>query len=207
MKKGFGKKLSKKNKIFKGISELQRKPRNSSVWNDLLKVKQLYLKGRVMIVGNGKRIDFWEYPWCGMVALKDKFRELYDICIDQNKSVAEMTQRGWRMNFRRWLNENQQNQLRQLRDMLAACALSTENDMVKWIWEKSGTFSVKSMYNHLFSLEGSNPKKKLWKAKLPMKIKIFMWLIDANAILTKDNLSKKNGKGTTDVSSAIFLKV
>jgi hypothetical protein len=40
-----------------------------------------------------------------------------------------------------------------------------------------------------------------------MKIKIFMWLIDANAILTKDNLSKKNGKGTTDVSSAIFLKV
>jgi hypothetical protein len=148
-----------------------------------------------MIVGNGKRIDFWEDPWCGMVALKDKFRGLYDICIDQNKSVAEMAQRGWRMNFRRRLNENQQNQLRQMRDMLSACALSTEKDMVKWIWEKSGTFSVKSMYNHLFSLEGNNPTKKLWKAKVPMKIKIFMWLIDANAILTKDNLSRKNWEG------------
>jgi hypothetical protein len=85
--------VRKKYKIVKGISELHRKPRNSSVWNDLLKVKQLYLKGRIMIVGNGKRVDFWEDPWCGMVALKDKFRELYDICTDQNKSVAEMAQR------------------------------------------------------------------------------------------------------------------
>jgi hypothetical protein len=120
-----------------------------------------------MIVGNGKRIDFWEDPWCGMVALKDKFRGLYDICIDQNKSVAEMAQRGWRMNFRRRLNENQQNQLRQMRDMLSACALSTEKDMVKWIWEKSGTFSVKSMYNHLFSLEGNNQKRNCGKLKYP----------------------------------------
>jgi mannosylglycoprotein endo-beta-mannosidase len=159
--------VRKKYRIFKGISELQRKPRNSLVWNDLLKVKQLYLKGRIMIVGNGKRIDFWEDPWCGMVALKDKFRGLYDICIDQNKSVAEMAQRGWRMNFRRWLNENQQNQLRQMRDMLSPCALSTEKDIVKWIWEKSGTFSVKSMYNHLFSLEGNNQKRNCGKLKYP----------------------------------------
>jgi hypothetical protein len=40
-----------------------------------------------------------------------------------------------------------------------------------------------------------------------MKIKIFMWLVDANAILTKDNLSRKIGREIKDVSSAIFLKV
>jgi hypothetical protein len=73
----------KKYKIVRGISKLQRNPRNLSVWNDLLKVKQLYLKGRVMLVGDGKRIDFWEDPWCGVVALKDKFRELFDICTQQ----------------------------------------------------------------------------------------------------------------------------
>jgi hypothetical protein len=110
-------------------------------------------------------------------------------------SVEEMAQRGWRLTFRRWLNESQQTQLRQLRDMLSACALSNEKDRVKWIWEKSGAFSVKSMYNHLFSLERNNPKKALWKAKVPMKIKIFMWLVDAKAILTKDNLSRKNWQG------------
>jgi hypothetical protein len=79
--------------------------------------------------------------------------------------------------------------------MLAICALSTKKDLVKWMWEESDTFSVKSMYNHLFSLEVNNPKKKLWEAKIPMKIKIFVWLIDANAILTKDNLSRKNWQG------------
>jgi hypothetical protein len=110
------------------------------------------------------------------------------------------------MNFRRWLNESQQNQLRQLRDMLPACALSNEKDLVKWTWEKSGTFSVKSMYKHLFSLDINNPNKKPWEAKIPMKVKIFMWLICANAILTKDNLSRKNWQGDKRCFSAMFLK-
>lgn len=58
--------------------------------------------------------------------MKDKFRELFDICTEPKRSVTEMSERGWRMNFHRWLNERAQNQLRQLRDMLAACALSNE---------------------------------------------------------------------------------
>jgi hypothetical protein len=33
---------------------------------------------------------------------------------------------GWRMNFRKWLDERAQNQLRQMRDMLAAFPLSNE---------------------------------------------------------------------------------
>jgi hypothetical protein len=54
--------------------------------------------------------------------------------------------------------------------------------MVKWTWEKFGKFSVKSMYKHLFSLETNNPNKKLWEAKIPMEVKIFMWLIHEDAI-------------------------
>ena len=37
--------------------------------------------------------------------------------------------------------------------------------------------------------------KKLWKAKLPLKIKVFMWLVKLNAILTRDNLSRKGWQG------------
>jgi hypothetical protein len=66
--------------------------------------------------------------------------------------------------------------------MLAACAHSNEKDMVKWTWEKFGKFYVKSMYKHLFSLETNNPNKKLWEAKIPMEVKIFMWLIHEDAI-------------------------
>jgi len=35
----------------------------------------------------------------------------------------------------------------------------------------------------------------IWKAKIPLKIKNFMWLIYNNAILTKDNLIKRKWVG------------
>jgi hypothetical protein len=44
------------------------------------------------------------------------------------------------------------------------------------------------MYDHLCSSEINNPN---WKAKIPLKVQIFMWLIQQEAILTKDNLAKK----------------
>ncbi len=33
--------------------------------------------------------------------------------------------------------------------------------------------------------------KKIWKFKIPLKIKIFLWLVLKNRILTKDNLFKR----------------
>jgi hypothetical protein len=39
--------------------------------------------------------------------------------------------------------------------------------------------------------------KKIWKAKIHLKIKIFMWLVSQNVILTKDNLVKRKWKGST----------
>ena len=52
--------------------------------------------------------------------------------------------------------------------------------------------SVKSMYAQLCRDETEAPNKKIGKQKNPLKVKIFMWLIWQNAILTKDNLSGKN---------------
>jgi hypothetical protein len=39
----------------------------------------MYLAGRIMKVGNGADTDFWEDPWCGNIALKSRFRSLYEI--------------------------------------------------------------------------------------------------------------------------------
>jgi hypothetical protein len=41
------------------------------------------------------------------------------------------------------------------------------------------------------------PTKNICKAKLPLKIKLFMWLIQQGAILTKDNLVKIKWQGDT----------
>jgi hypothetical protein len=41
-----------------GIVQLKNKPCNSPVWNDLIEIKELYLNGRTIQIGNGKYIDF-----------------------------------------------------------------------------------------------------------------------------------------------------
>ena len=179
----------------KNIAQLKVKPVNSPVWNDLLKIKDIYLKGRVMCVGNGQFTDFLRDSWCGMISLKEKFPDLFDICNETTGSVALFANRGWNLSFRRWLDERQQESVRKLRDMLAPCALSSERDYPKWLGERDGKFSVKSQYASLWAADTEDKNKNLWKAKIPLKIKVFMWLVKSNAILTKDNLSKKGWQG------------
>jgi hypothetical protein len=63
---------------------------------------------------------------------------------------------------------------------------------VSWKWIVSKTFSVKSVYEHLTKDDSGSSYKRIWKAKIPAKIKAFMWLIEQGAILTKDNILKRN---------------
>jgi len=51
------------------------------------------------------------------------------------------------------------------------------------------------MYDHLSLDESGSNFKHLWKAKLPYKIKIFLWLLEKGVILTKDNLIKRKWVG------------
>jgi hypothetical protein len=60
---------------------------------------------------------------------------------------------------------------------------------------KNKVYSIKSMYTHLCRVDVAEPNKKIWKAKIPLKNKIFMWLIHQDAILTKNNLLKRNWQG------------
>ena len=68
-------------------------------------------------------------------------------------------------------------------------------DTPVWRWNKTNIFSTKSVYEFLTR---ENPRKHfrhIWKAKIPYKIKIFMWLVENNAIITKDNLIRRHWIG------------
>jgi hypothetical protein len=180
----------------KWIAQLSYKASNSPVWNDLIKIKHYYTSGRVINLGNGKNVDFWNDSWCGSLSLKDRFPNLFEICFDQKCSVATICHRKWRLHFRRWLSEELQNQLRDLHNMLFKYKCDEHADKAIWKWEKSGKFSVKSLYKHTFGNGDGEENKQLWNAKLPLKIKIFMWLTLQDSILTKDNLLKRKWKGS-----------
>jgi hypothetical protein len=72
------------------IGLLSKNPKNSPVWNDLLKVRNVYLKERSMVVGNGKNTSFWHDRWCGLISLVDKFPDLYKISNEQDCFVEYM---------------------------------------------------------------------------------------------------------------------
>jgi len=52
------------------------------------------------------------------------------------------------------------------------------------------------MYLYLIDTQTPFCHKKIWKLKIPLKIKIFLWFLQKRVILTKDNLARKNWKGS-----------
>lgn len=136
-------------------------------------------------MGNGYVTDFWKDPWIGRRPLKDTFPGLFVVCNDSEITVNVAFQRGWQLQFRRWLTVD----LLIMKDMLEGFVCSwvpnAVEDRAQWALCKNGKFTVRSMYNLPTDKGLHRPFKHLWKAKLPSKIKIWTWLIWHNAIATK----------------------
>jgi hypothetical protein len=67
------------------------------------------------------------------------------------------------------------------------------NDIPIWDWTKSGQFNVKSIYKDLSSYGIDRSFKYLWKAKIPLKTKIWLGLIWHNPLLQKTPWLKEVG--------------
>jgi hypothetical protein len=73
--------------------------------------------------------------------------------------------------------------------------LSQTPGTIKWILEKSGLFSTVSLYRELMFPGVLNEWMMCtWRAKLPLKIKIFLWQVCNDKIQSAEQLkAKKNG--------------
>jgi hypothetical protein len=74
--------------------------------------------------------------------------------------------------------------------------LVDDKDYFKWRLPKSGFFTVRSLYLHDIDTHPPFQHRNIWKWKIPLKIKIFLWFLQKGVVLTKDNLAKKNWKGS-----------
>lgn len=78
------------------------------------------------------------------------------------------------LSWRRDLIGNKLTMWNNLTARLAPITLSHDEDEFRWNLDPAGVFSVKSHYRGLISQNVPNVNKKLWKLKLPLKIKIFL---------------------------------
>jgi hypothetical protein len=74
---------------------------------------------------------------------------------------------------------------------------SHEPDRFKWSLTTKGSFSVKYMYANIMNGHTIFLKKYLWKIKVRLKFRIFMWFIYKKVILNKYNLAKRRWTGCT----------
>ena len=125
------------------------------------------------------------------------FPELYSIARNKNESVAGvMSTRPLNVSFRRAIVG------KYLKDWLKVVAevilvsLTNQNDSSVWEAQKNGLFSVNSMYKFIMYRDVIPKNDMIWKLKVPLKIKIFLWYLRSGVILTKDNLVKRKWKGS-----------
>jgi hypothetical protein len=102
-----------------------------------------------------------------------------------------------KIGFRRLLTNNKWNEWLHLCQRLMSVQLSDEPDKFIWNLTTNGLFTVKSMYKDLMNVHTTFLRKYLWRLKIPLKIKIFMWFLKSKVLLTKDNLAKRNWHGCT----------
>ena len=56
------------------------------------------------------------------------------------------------------------------------------------------------MYEDMMNGHTRFLRKYLWKLKVPLKIKVFMWFLNRKVLLTKDNLARRKWQGCTKCS-------
>uniref|UniRef100_A0A8R7V097 Reverse transcriptase zinc-binding domain-containing protein n=1 Tax=Triticum urartu TaxID=4572 RepID=A0A8R7V097_TRIUA len=73
--------------------------------------------------------------------------------------------------------------------------LSLDLDSVSWSFSPSGDFSVSSAYQALCRLPVLPWLSPLWKAPLPLKIKIFVWQLLRDRLPSGTEVLKRHGPG------------
>jgi hypothetical protein len=176
---------------------VQAKPYDSHFWRGLMKIKELVLSCGSFMVKDGTQIRFWEDTWVGMTPLKQQFSTIFNIAHDPHATVASvMGGEQYNISFRRALVDDKLREWLELMGKINNVSLDNGRDMFRCDLNITGTFSVRSMYLHLLNQHAPFRHKFIWKLKIPFKIKIFLWYLERGIILTKDNLGRKNWKGS-----------
>jgi hypothetical protein len=116
--------------------------------------------------------------WISPSPLRVGFPRLYDICEDRDISIVECAGVNWQLHFRRMLNPEAFEDWKELQEMPRGVLLSSESDKVSWGLTKKKVFTTGSLYRFV-THRGVNSKmaRRIWKCKIPLKIRIFIWQV------------------------------
>jgi hypothetical protein len=95
------------------------------------------------------------------------------------------------------VNPEAQTEWGELQDFLQNVSLTHEDDVISWGLTASKRFCTSSLYKFMTSGGvGSSTAKRIWKCKVPLKIKVFLWQVFQNRILIAQQLCARNWTGS-----------
>jgi hypothetical protein len=152
---------------------MKHKQNDSSIWADLLKITNVYLKGRKNNVKNGQKTLFWKDTWLYDQPLNLLCPDLFNMCEQQNILVSQFMVNPQLITFSRWLVGIWRLNWESILHDVSKIQLCEGEDIILWKFGSKGLFPVKFVYNALTMHESRVYYKKVWKGKIPVKIKAF----------------------------------
>lgn len=169
---------------------------SSQFWMGLHKVKHLFNWGAIFKIRNGDHCRFWEDCWAKEVPLCVSHENLLRMVRNPHCSVSECWEDGeWYMDFRRALNSQEYDSWLNLTESLPSPD-GQAADTVSWALDPKGLFSTKSLYR--FLTDWGMPSRVaglIWKCRIPLKIKFFLWQVFHYKLQVAGNLIRRGWKG------------
>lgn len=173
-------------------------PRGASqFWTGLHEVKHCCARGLIYVVRDGKKARFWRDVWLGACPLSVVYSNIFAICNDQEQTVwGVLRNNEINLSFRRSFGRVEVEEWQQLISQRREVQLQEGPDTVTWGLEKRGNFTTASLYKEItFPGMINRDLMSLWKAKIPMKIKFFLWSIYSDCLPSAEQLVKRNWPG------------
>ena len=176
------------------LCQVSARPGDSHFWQGLMEVKPLFWPCCTVMVGNGEKTSFWEDHWVGDMPLAKQFPRLFSISLNKLETVKNVFANGMNsLRFRRTRVGELGTQWAEMFRLLDRVALTETPDKLRWKLTESGVFSVKSLYLAM-QVRNTVPYRFMWKVKIPLRVKTFLWLVLKKSILTRDVLLHRGGK-------------
>jgi hypothetical protein len=152
-------------------------PHGVGLWRYISRGWRLFSSHTKFNPGDGSKIRFRDYVWCGGVILKEVFPGLYNIASAKEASIVDnMDFIGgtlqWNVSFFRLVHDWELEVLASFYTLLYSYRMSREGeDKIWWVSSSKGKFDVRSFYNILVSKEASPfPWRSIWHTKAPSRV-------------------------------------
>lgn len=179
-----------------------RKKRASETWRVVLYGREVLLKGTIKRVGPGSTINIWNDNWLpGGVSLKPLVR-LDEALFESVDELFIPGTRSWREDLiRASFVPCDAEEILKIRPNFRV-----QEDIIAWNYERNGLYSVRSAYrllkaeqsqseagklNDTTSSSDSIIWKRLWRLRVPLKIRIFWWRAINNFFAYKGRTESK----------------